>query len=216
MQIDKPPILTIQKSAGGAAQSVMASGVWQVSVLTQCGLLKGINRTLAGLKKQSELEWDLTEVDSIDHIGAQMFWNAWGKKRPARLRLDPRQEDLFKRIEDASQINLPRTRVSALNWIIVLGQGLALRLLLRGGQLLLLLLDAESQLAAARAQVVELGHVQAVLHRILGTQRMGQPVEPSADGEVFRAPVHPIARRGAHRPGRTVAGKPFRVVTVEP
>ncbi|MFC3460482.1 MlaE family ABC transporter permease [Massilia haematophila] len=102
----------------------MASGIWQVSVLTGCGLLKGINRTLASLKKQSELEWDLTEVDSIDHIGAQMFWNAWGKKRPARLRLDPRQEDLFKRIEDASQINLPRPRVSALNWIIVLGQGL--------------------------------------------------------------------------------------------
>lgn len=124
MQIDKPPILTIQKAAGGAAQSVMASGVWQVSVLTQCGLLKGINRTLASLKKQSGLEWDLTDVDSIDHIGAQMFWNAWGKKRPERLRLDPRQEELFKRIESASQKNMPRTRVSALNWIIVLGQGL--------------------------------------------------------------------------------------------
>jgi phospholipid/cholesterol/gamma-HCH transport system permease protein len=124
MQIDKPPILTIQKSAGGAAQSVMVSGVWQVSVLTQCGLLKGINRTLASLKKQSGLAWDLTEVDSIDHIGAQMFWNAWGKKRPAQLRLDPRQEELFNRIESASQKSLPRTRVSALNWIIVLGQGL--------------------------------------------------------------------------------------------
>ncbi len=124
MQIDKPPILTIQTSAGGAAQSVMVSGVWQVSVLTGCGLLKGINRTLAKLKKQPGLAWDLTEVDSIDHIGAQMFWNAWGKKRPAQLRLDPRQEELFNRIESASQQSLPRTRVSALNWIIVLGQGL--------------------------------------------------------------------------------------------
>lgn len=123
MQIDKPPILTIQKSAAGG-QSVMASGIWQVSVLTQCGLLKGINRTLAGLKKQSGLEWDLTEVDSIDHIGAQLFWNAWGKKRPAQLRLDPRQEELFNRIENASQKSMPRHRVSALNWIIVLGQGL--------------------------------------------------------------------------------------------
>ncbi len=102
----------------------MVSGVWQVSVLTRCGLLKGINRTLAKLKKQPGLAWDLTEVDSIDHIGAQMFWNAWGKKRPEQLRLDPRQEELFNRIESASQQSLPRTRVSALNWIIVLGQGL--------------------------------------------------------------------------------------------
>ncbi|MDN4056601.1 ABC transporter permease [Massilia sp. YIM B02769] len=124
MQIDNAPILTIQKSASGAGQSVMASGVWQVHALTASGKLKGINRSLAALRKGGQLEWDLTEVESIDHIGAQMFWNAWGKKRPASLRLDPRQEELFARIEKANEINMPRQRVSALNWIIVLGQGL--------------------------------------------------------------------------------------------
>jgi len=124
MQIDNAPILTIQKSASGAGQSVMASGVWQVHALTASGKLKGINRSLAALKKSGTLEWDLTEVDSIDHIGAQMFWNAWGKKRPAQLKLDPRQEELFARIEKATEISMPRPRVSALNWIIVLGQGL--------------------------------------------------------------------------------------------
>ena len=124
MQIDNAPILTIQKSASGAGQSVMASGVWQVHALTASGKLKGINRSLAALKKAGTLEWDLTEVDSIDHIGAQMFWNAWGKKRPAHLKLDPRQEELFARIEKASEISMPRQRTSALNWIIVLGQGL--------------------------------------------------------------------------------------------
>jgi len=124
MQIDNAPILTIQKSASGAGQSVMASGVWQVHALTASGKLKGINRSLAALKKGGTLEWDLTEVDSIDHIGAQMFWNAWGKKRPAQLKLDPRQEELFARIEKATEISMPRPRVSALNWIIVLGQGL--------------------------------------------------------------------------------------------
>jgi len=124
MQIDNAPILTIQKSASGAGQSVMASGVWQVHALTASGKLKGINRSLAALKKAGTLEWDLTEVDSIDHIGAQMFWNAWGKKRPAQLKLDPRQEELFARIEQASQKTMPRQRTSALNWIIVLGQGL--------------------------------------------------------------------------------------------
>ena len=102
----------------------MASGVWQVHALTASGKLKGINRSLAALKKGGTLEWDLTEVDSIDHIGAQMFWNAWGKKRPAQLKLDPRQEELFARIEKATEISMPRPRTSALNWIIVLGQGL--------------------------------------------------------------------------------------------
>ena len=102
----------------------MARGVWQVHALSQKGLLKRINRTFTDLRKKSGLAWDLTEVSSIDHIGAQLFWNAWGKKRPSQLKLDPRQEELFARIEKASSHTLPRTRVSALNWIIVLGAGL--------------------------------------------------------------------------------------------
>lgn len=102
----------------------MASGVWQVHALSQKGQLKGINRMLAGLKNKAELEWDLTGVASIDHIGAQLLWNAWGKKRPPKLELDPRQEELFARIEQASRHSLPRHKVSPLNWIIVLGAGL--------------------------------------------------------------------------------------------
>jgi phospholipid/cholesterol/gamma-HCH transport system permease protein len=124
MQIENTPTLSIEHSAGGAAQSVMARGVWQVHALSQKGLLKRINRTFTDLRKKSGLAWDLTEVSSIDHIGAQLFWNAWGKKRPPQLKLDPRQEELFARIEKASSHTLPRTRVSALNWIIVLGAGL--------------------------------------------------------------------------------------------
>ena len=57
MQIENTPTLTIEHPAGGAAQSVMASGVWQVHALSQKGMLKGINRTLAGLKKEAALQW---------------------------------------------------------------------------------------------------------------------------------------------------------------
>jgi phospholipid/cholesterol/gamma-HCH transport system permease protein len=124
MQIENTPTLTIEHSAGGAAQSVMASGIWQVHALSQKGMLKSLNRTLLGLRKKAGLEWDLTGVASIDHIGAQLFWNAWGKKRPAALKLDPRQEELFARVEQASRHALPRHKVSPLNWIIVLGAGL--------------------------------------------------------------------------------------------
>jgi len=102
----------------------MASGIWQVHALSQKGMLKTLNRTLLGLRKKAGLEWDLTGVASIDHIGAQLFWNAWGKKRPAILKLDPRQEELFARVEQASRHALPRHKVSPLNWIIVLGAGL--------------------------------------------------------------------------------------------
>jgi len=129
MQIENAPILTIQHpaapaSAGGAGQSVVASGVWQIHTLTQKGALKAITRTLRALRNQDSLEWDLSGIERLDHVGAQMFWNAWGKQRPGRLRLDPHHEELFGRIEKASALALPRQRVSPLHWLIVLGGGI--------------------------------------------------------------------------------------------
>jgi len=124
MQIENTPTLTINHSGSGTGSSVIASGVWQVHGLSQRGVLKGITRQLEGLKDKGACEWDLSDIDSLDHIGAQLFWNSWNKQRPRRLILDPRQEDLFKRIEGASSIKLPRTRVSPFNWIIVLGAGI--------------------------------------------------------------------------------------------
>ncbi|MGG7605291.1 MlaE family ABC transporter permease [Massilia sp. BKSP1R2A-1] len=128
MQIENAPILTIQHSetgdSPGAGTSVIASGVWQVHTLSRRGVLKGITRTLAALKHKDTLDWDLSGIERLDHIGAQMFWNAWGKKRPAKLTIDPRQEELFNRIEKASGLSLARHRTSPLHWIIVLGAGI--------------------------------------------------------------------------------------------
>lgn len=124
MQIENAPTLTIRHSASGPEQSVVASGVWQVHALSRRGTLKEITRTLASLKDKGACEWDLSNIESLDHIGAQMFWNAWNKQRPSRLTLDPRQEELFGRIEKASALKLPRQRVSPLQGIIVLGGGI--------------------------------------------------------------------------------------------
>ncbi|OIJ40510.1 MlaE family ABC transporter permease [Massilia timonae] len=124
MRIENAPTLTIQQSGQGAGQSVIAEGVWQVHGLSQRGVLKGITRQLAGLKDKGACEWDLSGIESLDHIGAQMFWNTWNKERPKRLKLDPRQEDLFHRIEEASHIKLPRHRTSPFHWVIVLGAGI--------------------------------------------------------------------------------------------
>jgi phospholipid/cholesterol/gamma-HCH transport system permease protein len=123
MRIENAPTLTIEHPKAGTEQSVVARGVWQVHALSKRGAIKSINKTLAGLADKPSLAWDLSEVASLDHIGAQMFWSAWGKKRPAHLVLDPKQEELFARIEQAAHIDLPRVRTSPFNWIIRLGAG---------------------------------------------------------------------------------------------
>ena len=102
---------------------MVARGVWQVHALSERGVIKSINKILASLKGKADTAWDLSGIDSLDHIGAQMFWTDWGRRRPGRLTLDPRQEELFLRIEKAGLATLPRTRSSPLNWIIGLGAG---------------------------------------------------------------------------------------------
>lgn len=126
MPIENAPTLTIQHPEAGKAQSAVAGGVWQVHALSEKGVLKGVNATLQSLKDQSGIVWDLTQVLSLDHIGAQMFWNAWGKKRPEHLTLAPRQEDLFKRIEEAGKKEPPRTRPKRVNFVMRLGFALLL------------------------------------------------------------------------------------------
>lgn len=123
MQIENAPTLTINHVDAGGAHSVIATGIWQVHALAQCGAIKSLTATLASLKDRPAVEWDLTQLTSLDHIGAQMFWNSWGKKRPAQLKLADRQEELFARIEEASKLQVPRERKHRLNSIMVLGKG---------------------------------------------------------------------------------------------
>jgi phospholipid/cholesterol/gamma-HCH transport system permease protein len=123
MQIENAPTLTINHADAGGAQSVVASGIWQVHALAQSGTIKSLSATLASLKDQKSMVWDLTQLTSLDHIGAQMFWNSWGKARPAQLKLAERQEELFARIEEASRLQIPRERKSRLNSVMVLGRG---------------------------------------------------------------------------------------------
>ena len=102
----------------------MASGIWQVHALAERGAIKTITKTLTSLKDKPALSWDLSGIVRIDHIGAQMLWNAWGKQRPAALKLAPKQEELFNRIEESSRATVPPTRAKRFTWVMILGFGM--------------------------------------------------------------------------------------------
>ncbi|MFP5392478.1 MAG: MlaE family ABC transporter permease [Gammaproteobacteria bacterium] len=124
MPIENAPTLTVNTAADGAGEAVVATGIWQVHALARCGAIKSITANLKALNDKPALHWDLSQIASLDHIGAQMFWNAWGRKRPQALTLAPRQEELFDRIEEAGKLSLPRTRPNRFNWIMGLGFGI--------------------------------------------------------------------------------------------
>lgn len=88
--------------------TVNATGAWQVQVLASSGVLRKIKASLAGLSDHASLEWDLSGVTALDHIGAQLLWNAWGKKRPMHLVLPERHEEFFNRLDQAGPLAIPQ------------------------------------------------------------------------------------------------------------
>ena len=115
-------ILTTRPGLSKPSPHVVAvTGCWQIHALAKPDTMRQITSLLQDCEKQENLHWDLSGVEALDHIGAQMLWNCWGKHRPAQLILLPQQEAFFKRLELANQLKIPRQRPARLNNIMHLG-----------------------------------------------------------------------------------------------
>jgi phospholipid/cholesterol/gamma-HCH transport system permease protein len=90
--------------------TVTASGAWQVQALAQPAALRELQTLLRRLPGAATLDWDLSGITAMDHIGAQMLWNAWGRQRPPRLALTPGQDEFFLRLERAGPLDMPSVR----------------------------------------------------------------------------------------------------------
>ncbi|USX26696.1 ABC transporter permease [Oxalobacteraceae bacterium OTU3CINTB1] len=119
MPTAQEPTLTLNPGAANGP-SVAAGGTWQVHALAQGKAMATITGLLKSLKAD-KVRWDLSAIDSMDHIGAQLFWNAWGKTRPPDLHLAPGQEEFFNRLETTGKLELPRPRQARLTWVMKLG-----------------------------------------------------------------------------------------------
>jgi phospholipid/cholesterol/gamma-HCH transport system permease protein len=98
------PTLSVDQ---GDRLTVSARGAWRAHALAQPDVISAIMARLRELPAGSNADWDLSGIAVIDHIGAQLFWNAWGGKRPPHLVLPDDQEEFFKRVEQAGVLHLP-------------------------------------------------------------------------------------------------------------
>jgi phospholipid/cholesterol/gamma-HCH transport system permease protein len=92
---DASPALNLS----GDGKTFVANGAWVVRSLAAAGTLDQIERVInPHLRDIATMRWDLTGITRLDHLGAQYFWNLWGKKRPSQLKLGSRQEEFFDRL----------------------------------------------------------------------------------------------------------------------
>lgn len=104
----------------GTPDAILATGAWQVHALAQPDILPTIQNTLEDLGSHPDARWDLTGMTALDHIGAQVLWDAWGGTRPAALEMTPAQQMTFHRLEAAGALALPDdARPPAVSWALL-------------------------------------------------------------------------------------------------
>ena len=101
---------------------ITVSGCWQVHAFTGAGVMHEVTNSLAALAKREALQWNLSAVNALDHIGAQVLWNSWNRKRPSQLILLPTQEAFFRRLELANALTIPTCPKNSLGPVIELGE----------------------------------------------------------------------------------------------
>ena len=92
MSLNKTDAIALPVSA--SAGICRLSGDWNVQALS---LRDEVQRRRKALQAAGQsVKWDLSGIDRLDAVGAQVLWQFWGQAIPAGVALSPGQQALFK------------------------------------------------------------------------------------------------------------------------
>ena len=89
-----------ENRSGDGAPAVALSGAWDIRALESRA--RTLKLQLRLHSADSGRHWDLSRIQRLDHIGALLIWQAWGKHRPGRLALAPEHEVFFSNLDSAA------------------------------------------------------------------------------------------------------------------
>jgi len=118
---DLRPTLDCRNDAGGCIAA--PSGTWTAATLAERSVWGAVQEGLTSGQAGPDARWDLRAIERLDHTGAQLLWNHWGRQWPAQLELSPAQRAVIERVARwTAQVPRPRRRRPRDLWE-ALGQG---------------------------------------------------------------------------------------------
>jgi len=88
----------IHRDSTSAGADVRLSGRWTAAALAVPATWPQIAAELAACARSAPAAWNLQDIQRLDHTGAQVLWNAWGRQWPAQLRLQDKHRPLLERV----------------------------------------------------------------------------------------------------------------------
>lgn len=111
-----------QAPAPQGPSAVRLLGEWTAAQFARPRLLRELARRLPD--PSAEQGWDLREAERLDHVGAQLLWDHWGRDWPQRLELQPEHRAVLERVAQFTTDRAPPARTSW--WTLYLAFGAAL------------------------------------------------------------------------------------------
>ena len=124
---DSPPHIEIQALPEG--QLVRLLGSWTAARLTLAPAWAAVNAQLDSLRSTpshmpqaaAAVQWNLSGIDKLDYLGAQVLWNAWRHRWPASLQLEPEHREMLETVEKFTASPRPARRPPWFEPLLVLG-----------------------------------------------------------------------------------------------
>jgi phospholipid/cholesterol/gamma-HCH transport system permease protein len=144
------PLNRLEPQVAPDGPRVRVTGPWTAARLADRHRLKDLQANLGAAAAAAE--WDLREAQ-LDHVGAQMLWDHWGQRWPAKLDTLPGQRAVLDRVARFTVVPPPRKRRTLLD--LYLGFGAAI---LRAGDHLKAFVRLLGDLALNIGQLVRAPH----------------------------------------------------------
>jgi len=123
--LDRQATPAVEISRQDGACSIALQGDWTALALAGCHEARGLRARLHALAQAPEhATWSLAGVNRLDHIGAQLIWQAWNNKMPAHVDLNDGQRRVFDRIVGLRPEGWKKRMVDRFNPVTILGASL--------------------------------------------------------------------------------------------
>jgi phospholipid/cholesterol/gamma-HCH transport system permease protein len=99
----------IEQANAPPGTAVRLHGEWTAAQFARPRLVGELLRALPAAGRA----WDLRAAGGLDHVGAQLLWEHWGRQWPAQLELLPSQRAILERV---AQFTATRKRPARVGW----------------------------------------------------------------------------------------------------
>jgi phospholipid/cholesterol/gamma-HCH transport system permease protein len=121
---DDAPLIDTQRTSDGVQQRL--SGSWTAVHMADAAQWHALHAQLGSAQPDASTAWDLRGLQRLDHIGAQLLWQHWGRSWPAQVLVEPTQRAVLQHVAEFSTQRVAAARPTLWQRFLTLGDGVLL------------------------------------------------------------------------------------------